>query len=319
MPGRRRPGDPMPELPALSRLVDQPLREAWAHEEHVFSRWLAENLEGLSDAIGIPLEFEDREVRVEEFKADLLLRNPEDDTRVLVENQLERADHSHLGQILTYLAGLDVRIVVWIAEDFREAHLSAVNWLNEHTSDDFSFFAVKLRVVRIADSPLAPIFDIMAKPNEWERQLQAYAPRTGEMTEIGAFRQSFWKSYLERHPEDRALGIEPVGTNVWIEVEAPNAVVISMWAGRKGIGLFIRGPRGASEQVLERLEPVEDVLAERLGAERGRGKYGHFWGKDRRIDLTNSENWVEAIDWLHEEAHRYVRVLNELLVEGPSR
>ena len=118
----------MTDVPLLSKLQDQPLRTAWTHEEHVFSKRLAENLEGLSETIGIPLEFEDREVRVQEFKADLLLRNPEDDdVRILVENQLERADHRHLGQILTYLAGLEVRVVVWIAESFREAHLSAIN------------------------------------------------------------------------------------------------------------------------------------------------------------------------------------------------
>lgn len=312
----------MPELPALSRLVDQPLRTAWTHEEHVFSRWLAENLGGLSDAIWIPLEFEDREVRVEEFKADLLLRNPEDDTRVLVENQLERADHSHLGQILTYLAGLDVRIVVWIAEDFREAHLSAVNWLNENTSDDFSFFAVKLRVVRIADSPLAPVFDVMAKPNEWERQLQARRPVQGRMSETAAFRREFWEAYLARHPEDGEMGVAPVAvSSVWISLEPDQALNISLWVGWSKVGLNIRGPRGASDggDLLERLEPMKEFLTERLETPYGPAPSGNLWPKRKHLNMQDRSNWPMAIDWLHEEARRYVRVLNELLVEERSR
>ena len=60
-------------------------------------------------------------------------RNPEDGSLVLIENQLEQTDHSCLGQILTYLLGLDAQFVVWIAREFREPHLSAIHWLNEHT------------------------------------------------------------------------------------------------------------------------------------------------------------------------------------------
>lgn len=308
----------MTELPHLARLEDRPLSEAWLHEEHVFSPWLAANLDGLSEVIGIPLEFEDREVRVHEFRADLLLRNPEDDTRILVENQLARADHRHLGQILTYLAGLDVSVVVWIAEDFREAHLSAINWLNEHTSAEFSFFAIKLRVVRIGDSPLAPILDVVAKPNEWERQLQAQAPKANEMSSLGQFRRDFWDAYLTAHPEDAELGVAPTAaSSVWISVEPDAALNVALWVGRTKTGLFIRGPRGTSDggDLVDRFEPVIEPLTERLGTSYGRGTGGHFWGKQRRIDMTDRANWPDAIEWLHMEATRYVTALKELMTE----
>lgn len=137
----------------FGRLQDLPLREAWKHEALQFTPWLAENLDHLSEAIGIPLEMTGTEVAVDTFSADILARNPMDDTVVLIENQLEQTDHTHLGQIMTYLAGLDAHTVVWIAPAFREPHLSAIRWLNEHTADGFSFFAVKARVVRIGDSP----------------------------------------------------------------------------------------------------------------------------------------------------------------------
>ena len=77
---------------------------------------------------------------------------------------------------MTYLAGLDAQVIVWIATQFTEPHLAAIKWLNEHTVEPFAFFAVKLRVVRIGDSLRAPIFEVAERPNTWERQMQA-APR----------------------------------------------------------------------------------------------------------------------------------------------
>ena len=122
--------------------------------------WL-DNLDKLAEVIGIPLDLESREVDVGRFPADLLARNPQDGSLVLIENQLEGSDHSHLGQVLTYLAGLEAKTIIWIAREFDDAHRSAVNWLNEHTTDPFAFFAVRLKVVRIGDSPLAPVFEIV--------------------------------------------------------------------------------------------------------------------------------------------------------------
>src|SRR5690349_12439656 len=116
----------MTPIPVLGTLVQVPLRDAWNHEAHSFTPWLAQNLDLLAEVIGIPLEFTGREVAVDNFSADILARNPLDDSVVLIENQLESTDHSHLGQIMTYLAGLHAHTVIWIAANFQEAHLSAV-------------------------------------------------------------------------------------------------------------------------------------------------------------------------------------------------
>ena len=110
----------------FDRLVDLPLREAWKHEAHEFTPWLAQNIDHLSEAIGVPLELTGTEVAVETFSADILARNPMNDSIVLIENQLEMTDHTHLGQIITYVAGLEAQTVIWIAPSFREPHLSAI-------------------------------------------------------------------------------------------------------------------------------------------------------------------------------------------------
>ena len=123
-----------------------PLREAWPNEANDFTPWLAENLDLLSEVVGLSLEPvgirwkspiwisqylspSSRRVGVYvgsswmSFLADILAHDPTDDTAVLIENQLEGSDHSHLGQILTYLAGLQAKTVIWIARDFSEAQV----------------------------------------------------------------------------------------------------------------------------------------------------------------------------------------------------
>ena len=124
----------------LGKLKNVNLREAWSHEALDFTPWLADNLEYLSNEIGIQLELEGQEVKVESFSADIIARDPQNDRRILIENQLEQTDHTHLGQILTYLAGLEAEVIIWVASSFRESHISAVKWLNENTVEPFAFF-----------------------------------------------------------------------------------------------------------------------------------------------------------------------------------
>ena len=99
----------------FGRLEPVDLRTAWRHEALNFTPWLAENLDRLSQAVGIEMSLEDTEVQIDRFSADILARNAQDDSLVLIENQLEWSDHTHLGQILTYLAGLQAQSVIWVA------------------------------------------------------------------------------------------------------------------------------------------------------------------------------------------------------------
>ena len=194
----------------FSELKDVPLREAWPHEANDFTPWLAGNLHRLSQAIGVDLELEDTEVSVEGFSADILARIPSDNSMVVIENQLENTDHTHLGQVLTYLAGLEAQTVIWIAREFQGPHLSAVRWLNSHTVDPFAFFAVKVRAVRIGDPPalVAPLFEVLERPNDWDRRVREITEVNngdGRQSRYRVFLHDFWQSYAERYPDDVQL------------------------------------------------------------------------------------------------------------------
>ena len=232
--------------PQIAKLIDTELHEAWPHEAQHFTPWLHDNIEHLSEAVGLELEASDTEVNVDGFAADIIATVADTDERVLIENQLERSDHKHLGQILTYLAGTKASAVIWIAKGFHEAHLSAINWLNEHTTDEFAFFAVRVRVVRIGNSPLAPIFEVIERPNTWERKLASKS--NAAHSEITQLRMEFWNRYLELYPGT----FEPQkGSNVWIQMLRDEPIYLSLALTSKYCGMFLRGGHGADPKVFE--------------------------------------------------------------------
>lgn len=110
----------------FARLSDTSLRQAWRDEARDFTPWLFDNIEYLSDILDLELQTTDSEAEVEGFSADIVATDTRTGDRVLIENQLENSDHKHLGQILTYLAGLEAKTVIWVAREFHEAHRSAI-------------------------------------------------------------------------------------------------------------------------------------------------------------------------------------------------
>ena len=168
-------------------------RTVWPNEAGDFTPWLAEHADLLGAALGMDIEIEQREASVGAFSLDLLGRVGSD--RVVIENQLERTDHGHLGQLLAYAAGLDAKIVVWISPEVRDEHREAVHWLNEQTTDEVAFFAVELEVWRIGGSLPAPRFNVVAQPSNFQRGITRQT--TTAPTPQGIAYQSFFRNMLE--------------------------------------------------------------------------------------------------------------------------
>jgi hypothetical protein len=167
----------------LGRLIPVAAREVWAHEAHHFTPWLLANADTLSQVLGMDLDIETAEHPVGGFSLDLIGRDRSTGELVIIENQLEISDHSHLGQILTYAGGTNPTNVIWVATDFRQEHRAALEWLNERTDERTRFFAVTVSVVRIGDSAPAPLFEVVVRPNDWGKQVKAATPRGRKWTE----------------------------------------------------------------------------------------------------------------------------------------
>jgi hypothetical protein len=190
----------------LGRLEQVPLRSIWRSESSDFTPWLAhkDNIAILSDSIGLDLEVEAQEKDVGPFRADILCKDTARNNWVLIENQLEKTDHTHLGQLMTYASGLKAVTIVWIAEKFTDEHRAALDWLNQITSNDFNFFGLEIELWKIGDSAVAPKFNIVSKPNDWSREVAAGAGKVEleALTETKRLQLAFWgffKEYVDKN------------------------------------------------------------------------------------------------------------------------
>jgi len=195
-------------IPTLGRLEKVDLRTAWHGESTHFTPWLAqsENLKLLGDTVEIELEFEAQEKEVGPFRADILCKDTLDGSWVLIENQLERTDHTHLGQLLTYASGLETVTIIWIAQNFAEEHRATLDWLNEITNERFAFFGLEIELWRIGNSTIAPKFNIVSKPNDWSKSVRSSVVKATELSDVKRTQLEFWtafKEYMDEHSQIR--------------------------------------------------------------------------------------------------------------------
>ena len=185
-------------MKTLARLEKVDLRDYWQDEAKDFTPWLSEedNISLLSSTIGMQLEVVGREETVGSFRADILCRDLKSNAHVVIENQLEQTDHKHLGQVITYCAGLDAAAFIWIAPSFQEEHRAAVDWLNSITNEKFNFFAIEVELFRIGDSEAAPNFKIVAKPNDWSKNVRRQV-NEDEMTATKSRQLDYWTAFKE--------------------------------------------------------------------------------------------------------------------------
>jgi hypothetical protein len=182
------------EVPELGSIEPVNPREIWANEALNFTPWLRDHPDVLAKALGVDIELTDSEVSVGLFSVDLVGTDVSNGRRLIVENQLEATDHSHLGQVLTYAGGLNAATIVWISPAFRDEHRQALDWLNEHTDDSIAFFGLQLEVIKIGDSKPAANLRPVAMPNEWGHQIKQATE--SQPSEQNVLRQRFFDSAL---------------------------------------------------------------------------------------------------------------------------
>lgn len=300
-------------------LTDVAPRTAWNDEAINFTPWLAENLDRLGASVGLDLELIEAEAGLpsqgDAFSADILARNLMDDTNVLVENQLEGSDHRHLGQILTYLAGLEARTVIWVARDFREAHLAAIKWLNENTLEEFAFFAIRLRVVQIGDSALAPLFDVLEKPNAWERRLQSNARAAKATSPAGEARRKFWAHFFNAYPLHSSDGSGGAGSSVWHKVKG-TPWVVSYFTAKDAVGLFVRCEAGVErDATYESLKPYAAQLETTLGVPIDSFTSSGVFADRKAGSYADPAQHSVLASWLDERIRTYTSALEALPME----
>ncbi len=179
----------------LGKLKQVELRAQWKHEALDFTKWLAEpeNLEQLGDEIGLDIRLIQTEAGVGKFAVDILAEEETTGKKIVIENQLEATNHSHLGQLLTYAAGIEAEYIVWVVRDARDEHRQAVEWLNEHTDDRINLFLVRIELWQIGNSDPAPKFHVISRPNDWTKSIRGGTTGNAELTDTKLWQLEFWR------------------------------------------------------------------------------------------------------------------------------
>lgn len=300
---------------SLGTLKKVDLREAWKHEAHDFTKWLAQevNLSLLADEIGFELKLIQVEAEVGDFCADILAEEQNTGRKIIIENQLEATNHSHLGQIITYASGYDARVIVWVVKDVREEHRRAVDWLNEHTDETIEFFLVKIELWQIADSPYAPKFDVISKPNDWAKTVKGATGGSQELTDTRVKQLEFWRAFREYALQHSKLRFQKAQPQNWMVLGiggngAYVSLTLSSREGALGTELYIPDNKALFDQLLARKADIERELEEPL-----------LWQalpekKASRIKITmpgefsDQDHWDSYFKWLLSKAERFASV-----------
>lgn len=221
---------PQQQVTKLGRLARIDARSVWLHEAHEFTPWLHANIGLLAEALGVDIEATSTEAPVGDFAVDIVGRTIPDGHVVIIENQLAPTDHGHLGQLLTYAAGFQAALVVWVAPRFRDEHRQALDWLNTHTGEGIDFFGVELELLTIDGSLPAPHFKLVAQPNAWAKATREVS--TTQPTDRGLRYQRFFEAAIGEFKKARpgVTSASRVGTNNWFSMSAGRSGLVFSWS-----------------------------------------------------------------------------------------
>lgn len=301
----------------LGRIERCDVREVWEKESGAFTPWLAsnENMALLADALGLELEVENVEVAVGPYSADILAKDTGSGRYVVIENQLGKTNHDHLGKAITYGSVLNAGTVIWIATEFTEEHQKALEWLNDNTADDLSFFGVQLELWKIDGSRPAVRFNVVSRPTEIIRQA-AIVKINENLSEARKIQFEFWTRFREKllaakvvpsahtaRPQtsfDVALG----RSGFWLSNTA------NTYEGLVGVRVYLQN--SVAERALPQLEKQKAEIEKELGMTLSWNPHPEKQDKIivayHKADLWNREEWEPALSWLVDTVAKFRKV-----------
>ena len=291
----------------IGKLKEVDVRELWQHEQRDFSEWLAKeaNIEYLNDILGLTLTDINKEVYVGPYRCDIVAKDETTGINVIIENQLEATNHDHLGKIITYASGLDAKFVVWICKEAKEEHCSAIEWLNENTINDISFFLIEIHAYKIGDSDPAPMFEVIEKPNDFIKRSKS-AKDDGEMNKSQSERLLFWEEFnnVLVH-RGKPFNVRKATTDHWYDVAIGNSyshISISLVnkEGRIGIELYLNDRKDVFDELYSKKDQIESEL-----------DYELIWDKLENKKASRIKKYLDGLDFDNHD--NYENLMNETI------
>lgn len=291
----------MEKLGKLEKVKD--LRSVWPHEANDFTKWLAkeENLNTLSEEIGIDIELLSTEAKTGSFSTDILAVEANTNNKIIIENQLEATNHDHLGKIITYASGHDAKTIIWIVKEAREEHRQAIDWLNEHTDEEINIFLCKIELWRIGNSEKAPKFQIVSSPNNWTKTVKRSLDN--ELSAAAMLQYDYWTKVKEEIDKNYSMfnSRKPRGEPWYpLAIGRPLAhISLLMNTQMPGIKVQLHIPN--SEELFENLYDSKDEIESELGYELEWINPENTKSANiiivKKTDVNDESTWEENIKW----------------------
>lgn len=251
----------------LDHLKKVELRKVWPHEALDFTKWLSSpaNLNMLGKAVGVELELIETESSVGSFNVDIYAQEAGTGRKVIIENQLEETNHDHLGKVIYLCCRKGAQVIVWVVSHARDEHRQAIEWLNEHTDNDFGFFLVEIELWTIGDSKPAPRFNVVEQPNEWTKALRL----SENLSETERVKLSYWTKYREiaRSTPNflKVFSPQKPTKDHWFTLRCGTsayhiALLIDTRHGRTGIEFYVPNDKEIGHKSIENAQLFEKAL-----------------------------------------------------------
>ncbi len=289
------------ELGKLEKIKD--LRSVWKHEANDFTKWLAkeENLNTLSEEIGIDIELMTTEAKTGSFSTDILAVETNTDNKIIIENQLEATDHDHLGKIITYASGHDAKTIIWIVKESREEHRQAIDWLNEHTDEEINIFLCRIELWRIGDSAIAPKFQIVSSPNNWTKTVKRSLDN--KMTSTKMLQYNYWTKIKEEIDTnyDKFNSRKPQAQS-WYNIALGSSLAhisldVNTRTSEIKTQIWISDSKPLFDYLHESKDAIESEMGVELTWERLNGKKASYIQIIRPMNILDESNWNESSKW----------------------
>lgn len=299
-------------------------RQKWNNEARDFTPWLANNISELNKALGLELEVENTEVSVGPYSADILAKDTGTDNYVVIENQLEKTNHDHLGKAITYASVLDASMIIWIATEFTEEHKKSLDWLNDHTNDEISFYGVQLELWQIDESKAALRFNVISKPNQAVRQA-ARSKANEDLSDKRKFQFDFWSKFKEKLAKTKKIpSLQTPRPQYWFDVTLGKSYIhISNTCNTDDntVGVRIYIGNKIADTMLPFLESKKDETESSIGQKL-------IWNpnpdnRDKVIILQHTTDFEderkldESLNWLVDYTIKFRETFSKIIKQAP--
>jgi hypothetical protein len=306
----------------IHKIARIPIKQVWQYEDKHLTPWLCDNIDVISDAIGVPLVNAEREQSTGNFSVDIKAEDENGDN-VVIENQFGSSDHDHLGKLITYLTSFKAKTAIWIVEVPKQEHINAVNWLNE-TDNNVDFYLLQLEAIKIGESNPAPLLTKIAGPSEESKKLGKLKKEDSERHKL---RLEFWTQVLEatRKIEIKAFNSISPNKDAWIAATSgTRGLSYVFWVNQHSVRIELRIDRGKGSEeenleILEKLKNQKDQIENTFGEDLNWADLEGYRVCSIRKDYTkggyrnNPKEWTEIIEEAVSNMKKLIEILSPII------